>query len=305
MSADNKKTLIVIAGPTAIGKTELAIKLANFFSTEIVSADSRQFFREMSIGTAKPTPAELDRAVHHFVDFLPAEQFFSAGDFEKAALATIQDIFTRADTAILVGGSGLYIQAVTEGFDEFPNVPASIREALNEALDANGIEPLANELRELDPVYAQTADLSNPQRVIRALEVCRFSGRPYSSFKTGISKKRPFKVIKIGLTTDREKLYERINRRVDAMIAEGLIEEARGLKDKQHLNALQTVGYSELFTHFDDKSSLEEAIGLIKQNTRRYAKRQLTWFKKDPEMKWFEAEDEEGVIDYIKDELKK
>lgn len=298
MSSKNK-TLIVIAGPTAIGKTELAIKLANFFCTEIISADSRQFFQEMAIGTAKPTEEELSRAVHHFVDFLPVEQFFSAGDFEKAALQTIEGLFKTNDKVILVGGSGLYVRAVCEGFDEFPEIPASVRESLNAELTEQGLDVLVNKLQDLDPVYASQVDTSNPQRVIRALEVCVFTGKPYSSYKTNSSKSRDFNIIKIGLEIPREALYDRINQRVDKMIALGLIEEARGLADKKHLNALQTVGYSELFEHFEDRSSLDEAIALIKQNTRRYAKRQLTWFKKDNDFKWFRPDQFDEISEHI------
>ncbi len=295
-----QKSLIVIAGPTAIGKTELAIKLANFFSTEIVSADSRQFFKEMAIGTAKPTPEELDRAVHHFVDFLPVDQFFSAGDFEKAALQTLQAIFEKNNFAILVGGSGLYVRAVCEGFDSFPEIPVSIREELNLELENDGLQSLVDRLKVIDPVYAAAVDQANPQRVIRALEVSIYTGKPFSSFKTQTVKERDFNIIKIGLNISREELYDRINRRVDLMVQNGLVEEARALLDRKDLNALQTVGYSELFDHFDGNTNLDEAVNLIKQNTRRYAKRQLTWFKKEEGIRWFEPGEFEEIVKYIK-----
>lgn len=295
-----KNTLIVIAGPTAIGKTELAIKLANFFSTEIVSADSRQFFKELAIGTAKPTSEEMERAVHHFVDFLPVEQFFSAGEFEKAALQTIESIFTSHDKAVMVGGSGLYVRAVCEGFDEFPEIPAHIREELNLRLSTAGLSVLVEELRVLDPVCAAQIDTANPQRVVRALEVCIFTGKPYSSQKSASVKERDFNIVKIGLNIDREALYERINRRVDLMMQAGLLEEARSLMKHQQLNALQTVGYSELFDHFAGDSTLQEAVSLIKQNTRRYAKRQLTWFKKESGIAWFTPDQFDEIVEHIR-----
>lgn len=298
--SSGEKTLIVIAGPTAIGKTELAIKLANFFSTQIVSADSRQFFKEMSIGTAKPTPTELQQAPHHFVDFLPVNQFFSAGDYGKAALKTIEEIFVTNGVAILVGGSGLYIRAVCEGFDEFPEIPAPIRDELNSQLESHGLQSLVERLSVLDPICIEQIDLNNPQRVIRALEVVIFTGLPYSSFKTNTVQQRNFKIIKVGLNIEREALYTRINNRVDKMIEAGLVEEAKGLYQYKDLNALQTVGYTELFNYFDGQLSLDEAVNLIKQNTRRYAKRQLTWFKKELGIRWFEPTQLDEMLIFIK-----
>lgn len=295
----SKKTLLIIAGPTAIGKTELAIKLANFFSTEIVSADSRQFFREMSIGTAKPTPDELSKAKHHFVDFLPIDHFFSSGDFEKAALRKLEEIFEQHDVAILTGGSGLYIKAVSDGLDSFPDIPEDIRARLNLTLENEGLAVLAEQLQRLDPKYYAEVDLSNPQRVIRALEVSLYTGVPYSSFRSGSSAKRPFEIIKIALELPREELYNRINQRVDQMIESGLLEEVRALVPKKHLNSLQTVGYKELFDYFDGNCTLGEAVEQIKMNTRRYAKRQLTWFRKDLEFQWFSPAEWDKITAYI------
>lgn len=295
----SKKTLLIIAGPTAIGKTELAIKLANFFSTEIVSADSRQFFREMSIGTAKPTPDELSKAKHHFVDFLPIDHFFSSGDFEKAALRKLEEIFEQHDVAILTGGSGLYIKAVSDGLDSFPDIPEDIRARLNLTLENEGLAVLAEQLQRLDPKYYAEVDLSNPQRVIRALEVSLHTGVPYSSFRSGSSAKRPFEIIKIALELPREELYNRINQRVDQMIESGLLEEVRALVPKKHLNSLQTVGYKELFDYFDGNCTLGVAVEQIKMNTRRYAKRQLTWFRKDPEYQWFSPAEWDKITAYI------
>lgn len=297
------KTLIVIAGPTAIGKTELAISLANFFSTEILSADSRQFFKEMAIGTAKPTPDQLSRAKHHFVDFLSVNDFFSAGDFELAALNQLKEIFENKNVALMVGGSGLYIRALCEGFDRFPDIDPSFREQLNAELDLNGLESLLSELQASDPEYYEEVDKSNPQRVIRALEVYRATGSSFSSFRSNQNHQRDFQIIKIGLDMDREQLYGRINNRVDEMMKEGLLNEVKSLYPFKNLNALQTVGYSELFRFMDGEISLEEAVALIKQNTRRYAKRQLTWFRKEPGLLWFSPSQQEEIVQYIQSKL--
>ncbi len=282
------KTLLVIIGPTAIGKTGLAIKLAQHFNTEIVSADSRQFYREMNIGTAKPTAAELSQAKHHFIDSISISEDFTVGDFEKQALYKLAEIFFINNIAILVGGSGLYINAICNGFDDLPKASPQIREKLNSVYSEKGIEALQDMLKKADPVYFIEVDQNNPQRLIRALEVYEATGEPFSSFRKKARVKRPFNILKIGLNTNRQTLYNQINERVDKMTDNGLLEEAIGLVSYKNLNALKTVGYSELFDYFNESLTLAEAIRLIKQNTRRFAKRQLTWFRKDEDIKWFE-----------------
>ena len=294
-----KKNLIVIAGPTAIGKTAAAIKLAQHYKTVILSADSRQFYREMSIGTAKPTPQELAAAKHYFIDSISINETFTAGDYEKQCLELLDELFKTHEFVILVGGSGLFIKAITEGFDEFPDVKPGVRDLLNNELTDKGLNYLQGKLKVADPDYYSQVDLSNPQRVIRALEVYESTGQPYSSFRKAGVNKRPFNIIKLGLDLPRELLYQRINTRVDHMVAEGLIEEVRLLIPYKHLNALNTVGYSELFNYFEGETNLETAINLIKQNTRRFAKRQLTWFKKDQEIKWFRADSNEIIANML------
>lgn len=295
--------LITVVGPTAIGKTDLAIRLAQHFGSEILSADSRQFFREMNIGTAKPNAVELNLVKHHFINSHSIKDNFSVGDFETEGLQVLQQLFNTADTAILVGGSGLYINAITQGFDELPKAPAELRAQLNLQLQQQGIGTLQEQLKKLDPDYFTEVDIHNPQRLIRALEVCIYTGKPFSSYRTSTARSRPFDTLKIGLTMDREKLYERINRRVELMMEAGLLEEVRSLLPYHQLNALQTVGYQELFDYIDGKRSLHQAVELIKQNTRRFAKRQLTWFKKDTEIHWFEPYQIEEIIALISDKL--
>lgn len=285
------KTLIVVAGPTASGKTAAAINLAQHYKTVILSADSRQFYREMSIGTAKPSWIELATAKHYFIDSHSITENFSVGDFEKHGLTLLDELFREHDIIILVGGSGLYIKALTEGFDDIPQADVDIREKLNQQLADHGIEPLQQKLKEVDPDYYNEVDLHNPQRVIRALEVFETTGQPFSSYRKAGVNKRPFHILKIALDMPREVLYNRINQRVDIMLEQGLLAEARELIFQRHLNALNTVGYSELFDYFDDKISLEKAVDQIKQNTRRFAKRQLTWFRKDKEIHWLKPED--------------
>jgi len=280
------KTLIVILGPTASGKTALAIELANKLETEIISADSRQVFKEMAIGTAKPTPEELKQAKHHFIDSHSITENFSVGDFEQAGLAILEKIFETHDTAVMVGGSGLYIKAICEGFDDLPTASPEIRSKLNREFEEQGITHLQGKLKDADPVYYAQVDLNNPQRLIRALEVFEQTGVPFSSYRKAVLSPRPFRVIKIGIDLPREILYQRINRRVDEMVKQGLIAEVKSLLPYRHLNALNTVGYSELFDYFDNKTDLETAIALIKQNTRRFAKRQMTWFRKDQQIRW-------------------
>lgn len=297
--SDKPKTLIVIAGPTAVGKTAVAIELAGKLRTEIVSADSRQFYREMAIGTAKPTAEELALAKHHLVDSHSVTQNFSVGDFEKEGLDLLAGIFETQDTVILVGGSGLYIKAICEGFDELPTALPGVRERLNLEFKDKGIAWLQEKLQEADPLYYEQVDLNNPQRLIRALEVFESTGKPFSSYRKAATNERSFRSVKIGLDLPREVLYKRIDHRVDEMVKQGLIEEVRSLLPYRHFNALNTVGYSELFDYFDGKTSLETAIALIKQNTRRFAKRQLTWFRKDKEIRWFRPDETDLVSKII------
>ncbi|WP_285058760.1 tRNA (adenosine(37)-N6)-dimethylallyltransferase MiaA [Pedobacter ginsengisoli] len=297
------KTLIVIVGPTAIGKTALAITLAKQFSTEIISADSRQFFREMEIGTAKPSAEELAAVPHHFINSHSIQTLFSTGDFEVQALRLIGELFIKKDVLIMVGGSGLYIDAICKGLDEMPGTDLNIRMQLNQLMAAEGLDLIRKQLSELDPEYYQQVDQSNPQRMIRGLEFFLSTGRKLSSFFTNSKKQRPFKILKIGLNTDRTLLYERINRRVDQMMENGLLGEVEGLQQYCHYNALNTVGYSELFDHLDGKITLAEAVDKIKQNTRRFAKRQLTWFRKDDGTTWFEPNQTDAIISYIKGNL--
>lgn len=289
------KTLIVIAGPTASGKTALASELADKLKTEILSADSRQFYKEMAIGTAKPSPEELKQAKHHFIDSHSITETFSVGDFERQGLAVIDNIFKTHDTAIMVGGSGLYIKAICEGFDELPTASPEIRTRLNHEFEERGITYLQEQLKLADPVYYGQVDLNNPQRLIRALEVSEHTGVPFSAYRKSTTNQRPFRSVKIGIDLPREVLYQRINQRVDEMIKQGLIEEVKALLPYRYLNALNTVGYSELFDYFDNKKDLETAIALIKQNTRRFAKRQMTWFRKDKGIRWLRPGEEDCV----------
>ncbi|RCH56901.1 tRNA (adenosine(37)-N6)-dimethylallyltransferase MiaA [Mucilaginibacter hurinus] len=282
------KTLVVIAGPTAVGKTDVAIKLARHLDTVVISADSRQFYKEMSIGTAKPTPQELAEVKHYFIDSHSVTHSFTVGAYEKQVLQLLDELFKMHDKVILAGGSGLFIKAVCEGFDDLPSAPPEIRQKLNEEFEEKGITYLQDRLKIADPDYYNEADLDNPRRLIRALEVFEVTGKPFSSFRMAAASPRPFNCIKIGLSLPRDILYERINRRVDVMIEQGLVDEARTLLNYRYYNALDTVGYAELFEYFDGKTDLQTAISLIKQNTRRFAKRQLTWFRRDPEIKWFD-----------------
>lgn len=297
--AAKKKYLIVIGGATATGKTALAIEVARYFRAEIISADSRQFFREMSIGTAKPSGEELAAVPHHFINSHHIFEDYSVGDFEKEALTQLERLFQKTDIAVLTGGSGLFIRALCEGLDAYPEVPKEVVESLETTFQLEGIAALQAELRQSDPVYFERVDQNNPQRLIRALSVCRVSGRPFSSFQQQERTDRPFTPVYILLQMEREQLYARINRRVDAMMTAGLLEEVKTLYPHRHLNALQTVGYQELFDYLDGRVSLEEAIEKIKQNSRRYAKRQMTWFRKDPHWKAFRPEDKELIISYL------
>lgn len=293
------KTLIVVVGPTAIGKTALSIVLAQHFSTEIISADSRQFFKEMEIGTAKPSAEELSAAPHHFINSHHVDEFFSTGDFETQVLELTATLFKKHDTLIMVGGSGLYIDAVCNGLDVLPDTDLKVREQLNQLLATDGIEVIRERLMAADPEYYAKVDQDNPQRMIRGLEFFLSTGEKFSGYLTHTKKERPFKIIKIGLNTDRPLLYERINHRVDLMMAAGLLDEVKGLHTYRELNALKTVGYAELFNYLDGNSTLTEAVDKIKQNTRRFAKRQLTWFRRDDTIAWFAPDEASAVIKHV------
>lgn len=292
-------TLIVIAGPTAVGKTALAITLAKHFNTEIISADSRQIFRELNIGTAKPSAEELNEAVHHFINLLSIHEDYDAAQFGRDALEKIHEIFQKHRFAILCGGSGLYIKAVTEGFDDIPEVPDEIRAELSRSFDAYGITWLQDKLQEIDKEALQKLDKQNPHRLIRAIEVKLATGKSIFDFRKNSRLQHDFRIVKIGLELPREELYKRIDERMDKMIDEGLLDEAKQLYPFKNHNALQTVGYQEIFDYMDGSYDKDEAIRLLKGNSRRYAKRQLTWFKRDPEMKWFSPFDKESIISYI------
>ena len=296
-------TLIVIVGPTAVGKTDLCLTIARNLNTEIISADSRQIYREMKIGTAMPDNDTLQKAKHHFIGTKSIHEYYTAGMFELDVLDLLQKRFNRKQTMIMTGGSGLYINAVCNGIDALPKADTEIRHKLVKQYEEEGLKGIRNQLKMLDPDSYQTIDLKNPKRILKALEVSLTTGKPYSSFLTRQSKSRPFHILKIGLKRNRNELYNRINKRVDQMIEQGLIEEARELYPYKHLNPLNTVGYKELFDYFEGKISLEEAIRLIKRNTRRYAKRQLTWFARDKEIEWFHPENKDQIMHYIQKEL--
>lgn len=298
-----KKHLIVLLGPTGVGKTTVSISISNHFNAPIVSADSRQFFKEMYIGTAAPTPEQLSLAPHYLVGHKSITERYSCGMFELEALELLNKIYVKHDTAMLVGGSMLYIDAVCHGIDNFPAPDSELRKSLEDQLNKEGIESLRAQLRLLDPEFYNQVDLKNPKRILKAVEICLQTGKTYSSFLTNPQKIRPFKMIKIGLKYPREVLYERINNRVDQMINQGLVDEAKSLYPHRHHNALKTVGYREIFDYFDGNISLEKAIELIKRNSRRYAKRQLTWWGRDKEITWFNPQDVDLIEDHIEEQL--
>jgi len=300
LTDSRKKKLIVLVGPTAVGKTAVAIELAERLGTEIISADARQFYREMSIGTAKPSPEQLARVKHHFIDSHSVAEEYSAGDFERDALALLDRLFREKDRVVMVGGSGLFVRAVCEGLDDLPKAPADLRDDLNRVFQTHGIAPLREKLLAVDPAYCRTADLDNPQRVIRALEVFEATGKPLSSFQRRKTAERPFAITTIGLCGDRKWLYERIGRRVDDMMAAGMVDEVKALLPYRHVPALRTVGYAEIFAHLDGETSLPEAVAKIKQNTRRYAKRQITWFRKYGNTVWMDCDDLDGILAFVK-----
>tara|TARA_R110001592_G_scaffold138225_1_gene356980 strand:+ start:98647 stop:99564 length:918 start_codon:yes stop_codon:yes gene_type:complete len=296
-------TLICVCGPTAVGKTAMAIAIAQHFRCEIISFDSRQFYRELSIGTAVPSANELAAAKHHFIHDRSIKNSVNAGSFEKEALAKLEELFTQNPIAVAVGGTGLYLRALLEGIDDLPPIPGEIRRAILADYERDGLSILQDEVARLDPQYWLKVDQKNPQRLIRALELLRHSGKTMDTLQKAEKKLRPFKALKIGLNIERPDLYEGINKRVDVMFAAGLVEEVKSLQEYRHQNALQTVGYSELFSHFDGDLSLEEARNEIKKNSRRYAKRQLTWFRRDPEITWFSPQQEMAILEFLNSSL--
>ena len=293
------KKLIIIAGPTAVGKTDLCVKLAKLLDTEVVSADSRQFYRELAIGTAKPTIEEMDSVKHHFIDSHSIEDYYSVGDFERDCLAVLAEIFKKKDLAILTGGSGMFIKMITDGIDEMPKADLDLRQKLVQRLENEGLEVLSNELKQLDLQYFEQVDIQNTQRVLRALEVCIAAGKPFSSFRKNQKVERPFEMIKIGLERPREELYARIDKRMDIMLANGLEAEAVSVMDFREHYALKTVGYREVYEHLDGEYDRQEMIRLLKRNSRRYAKRQMTWFKNQDEFQWFDAKNEPEIMVFI------
>lgn len=295
--------LIVLLGPTGVGKTELSLRLAEWLHSPILSADSRQLYREIPIGTAAPTPEQLARVDHFFVGTLGLADYYSASQYEQEAIARLEMLFPTHPQVVMTGGSMMYIDAVTKGIDDIPTVRPEIREALWKAYEANGLEPILEELRRADPTHYDEVDRHNYKRVIHAVEICRQTGLPYSSFRTNRKKKRPFRIIQIGLRREREELYERINARVDQMVADGLVDEVRRVLPFRRYNSLNTVGYKELFDHFDGKCTLDEAIERIKRNSRVYARKQMTWFKRDTDIAWFHPDDEEAIRQHIRSRL--
>lgn len=300
----NINTLIVIIGPTAIGKTDLSIYLAQKLDTEIISADSRQFYKELKIGTAVPDNAQLKAIKHHFIGNKTIHDYYNASSFEFEVIALLKELFLNKNRVIMTGGSGMYVDAVCKGIDDLPEIDMEIRNSLIKKFESEGIESLRFELKRLDPDYYALADLKNPKRLLKALEVSLQTGKPYSKFRTKTIKKRDFNILKIGLNLDRNQLYERIEKRVDKMIENGLIDEAKQFIEYKSLNALNTVGYKELFPYIEGEYTLERAIELIKRNTRRYAKRQLSWFNRDKEINWFKPDEKEKILDFILKSLK-
>ena len=299
MTMSTNRRLIVVVGPTASGKTDLSIALARHYNAPILSTDSRQVYKGLPIGTAYPSAEQLQAVEHHFIAERELTEDFNCGQYEKEALERLDTLFKSVNTIVAVGGSGLYIRALCEGMDSLPEADATLREQLATRLQNEGVECLVNQLRELDPEYYQVVDRNNPARIMRALEVCLSSGQKYSELRKGERKERDFQIVKIGVSMPREQLYDRVNRRVEMMIAAGLEAEARSVLAYRHCNSLHTVGYSEMFDYFDGKTTLDEAIELIKRNTRHYAKRQMTWFRRDEQIAWFAPTDYQQIIKYI------
>ncbi len=297
------KTLIVLLGPTGIGKSDLASKIAQYYQTEIISSDSRQIYRELSIGTAVPPFEDLKKVKHHLVHSHSIHDYYSASRFEQDSLKILESIFDTKDVAIMTGGSMLYIDAVCKGIDDIPDADPKLRAELIEEYEEKGIEHLRMQLKGLDPAYYDQVDKKNHMRLLHAIEICLTTGKPYSSLRTQTAKERPFSILKIGINRDRAELYQRINHRVDIMIQQGLEEEARQVYELRHLNSLNTVGYKELFAFFDGEIDRDKAIELIKRNTRHYARKQLTWFRKDKNITWFKPENEKEIINFTNQEL--
>ena len=293
------KTLIVITGPTAVGKTALCLDIAQHFGIPIINADSRQIYKELKIGTASPTSEQLQLVPHYFVGSLSLTDYYSASLFEQQVLEILSRQFRSHDFALMAGGSMMYIDAVCDGIDDIPTVDDVTRETLKQRLKEEGLEALVEQLKELDPEYYEIVDRQNPRRVVHGLEICLMTGKTYTSFRKREKKERPFRIVKIGLNRPREELYDRINQRVDQMMQQGLLEEAKALYPMRQMNALNTVGYKELFDYLDGRWPLEEAVERIKGNTRRYARKQLTWYKKDPQIRWFHPDEKEQIISYI------
>ena len=293
------KTLIVITGPTAVGKTDLCMEIAGRFDIPIINADSRQLFRELRIGTASPTPEQLAKVRHYFVGTLNIGDYYSASMYEQDVMTLLGQLFKTSDYALLSGGSMMYIDAVCNGIDDIPTVDEKTRTLMKRRLAEEGLEKLVEELRRIDPEHYEVVDRQNPRRVVHALEICHMTGQTYTSFRKAEKKQRPFEIIKIGLNREREELYNRINRRVDSMMEQGLLKEAEEMLPYRQANALNTVGYKELFSYFDGIWELDEAVERIKGNTRRYARKQLTWFKRDQQMKWFHPNEQEQIMKYI------
>lgn len=292
-------SLIILLGPTGVGKTELSLRIAEHFRCPIISSDSRQLYKDLSIGTAAPTAAQMERVRHYLVGTLSLTDYYSASLFEEDVIALLQTLHRTTPTVVMTGGSMMYIDAVCKGIDEIPTVTPDIREAIYSQFEREGLDNILKELKASDPVHYEEVDRMNYKRVIHAVEICRMTGKPYSSFRTNSKKERPFKIIKIGLTRDREELYARINRRVDEMMADGLLEEARKVYPFRQLNSLNTVGYKELFKYFDGEWTLDLAIEKIKRNSRVYARKQMTWFKRDIEITWFHPEEEEAILQFL------
>lgn len=300
----NKKYLIIVLGPTGIGKTDLTIKLSKTFNSEIISCDSRQFYKELSIGTAVPEKEQLEQIKHHFIQNISITDYYNVSNYENDTIDFLSEYHKTNNIALMTGGSMMYIDAICNGIDFMPDIDTEIREFYKEKLKTEGIESLRFELKRVDPEHYNIVDLKNGKRIIRALEVCAQTGKTYTSFRTAPKKPRDFEIIKIGLQIEREKLYERINKRVDIMIENGLIDEAKANLKNRELNALNTVGYKELFAHFDGEYSLDKAIELIKRNTRHYSRRQISWFNRDKEINWFNPENFDDIYDYISSFIK-
>jgi len=298
-------TLIVLLGPTGVGKTELSLRVASHVGSPIISADSRQLYKELVIGTAAPTAEQLARIKHYFVGTLSLSDYYNASQFEEEVLICLENLFQSTSNVVMTGGSMMYIDAVCNGIDELPTVSQEIRTNLMKRFEVEGLDPIREDLKRLDPQHYNEVDLNNYKRVIHALEICLMTGRPYSELRTNTKKTRPFRIIKIGLTRDREELCDRINARVDQMMRDGLLEEARHVYPYKHLNSLNTVGYKEMFNYLDGEWPLDFAIEKIKRNSRVYARKQMTWFKRDKEINWFHPDNIEGILTFLDEQLKR